>query len=94
MNTSLTETRFSKNTVYLGFDAFAGTKLQKAIITGNAEFIAKTAFGDNAQTLIYCNKGAGAESYAAENGIDEILIMNNIKSACNYTFHDYLLAMT
>ena len=33
-------------------------------------------------------------SYAAENGIDEILIMNNIKSACNYTFHDYLLAMT
>ena len=69
MNTSLTETRFSKNTVYLGFDAFAGTKLQKAIITGDAEFIAKTAFGDNAQTLIYCNKGAGAESYAAENGI-------------------------
>ena len=33
-------------------------------------------------------------SYAAENGIDEILVMNNIKSACNYTFHDYLLAMT
>ena len=33
-------------------------------------------------------------SYAAENGIDEILVINNIKSACNYTFHDYLLAMT
>lgn len=32
--------------------------------------------------------------YAAENGIDEILVINNIKSACNYTFHDYLLAMT
>ena len=29
-----------------------------------------------------------------KNGIDEILVMNNIKSACNYTFHDYLLAMT
>lgn len=69
MNTSLTEARFSKNTVYLGFDAFAGTKLQKAAFAGDAEFIAKTAFGDNAETVIYCNKGAGAESYAAENGM-------------------------
>ncbi len=33
-------------------------------------------------------------AYATENGIDEILVINNIKSACNYTFHDYLLAMT
>ena len=68
-NTSLTEARFSKKTVYLGFDAFAGTKLQKAVFAGDAEFIAKSAFGDKAQTVIYCNKGAGAESYAAENGI-------------------------
>lgn len=33
-------------------------------------------------------------AYATQNGIDEILVINNIKSACNYTFHDYLLAMT
>ena len=44
-------------------------QLQKAVFAGNAEFIAKTAFGDNAQTVIYCYKGAGAESYAAENGM-------------------------
>lgn len=32
--------------------------------------------------------------YAAENGISEILVINNIKSACNYTMHEYLMSMT
>ena len=32
-------------------------------------------------------------SYVAENGIDQVLVINNIKAACNYAMQDYLLGM-